>query len=701
MFTEEEKANFGKVTESLKKYRRAELSEENGRNLIQELYVDLLPDNQILNICKNPNTTYLIGRKGTGKSTIFQKLEDDIKKDNSKITCYIDVKTLFESTQSEYINDTRLKNNIPKEIISKYLLQRAFIKDVLHIIVQSVDEKYNLFERIFQSFKNNELKNKINTLLQKVDNNECLEKIEIPVLSDVQTKISNDIEKESESNTSGNISSNFSATPSVNSSLLSSDSMRQRTADMWCQEFGSIFVQIFKIKDYLSELKEILLILQIRHLYILLDDFSELEQDALKTFVDTILAPLNNWSEEFIKFKIACYPNRIYYGNIDPTKIDKINLDFYNLYSTIDREKMEEKAIDFTKRLLQNRFHFFCHKEPSFYFDTNLASIDNYYELLFQVSMNVPRCLGYIPFYCHQNTISYNKKVTKKDIEGAAQRYYQNQLEVFFDNKTHSLCTFEEKLSVIQQKTLLEIMIKRMKEIRQKIIKGEYKGKSYQENKTNPFTSHFYCFPELENLISTLELNFFITKYNEMSDRDGKNVDIYAINYGLIMKSNLRWGKPIEHRKYFIERPFNFNQTIEDFLKQSKNFECTNNNCKKKFPYEMKPMLEFTYMKCPDCHSPVIMVTIADLFKQEIENIKNPDNLPDIEYQILSTLFNSYQKGCNVKDLIEELDLSKQLIGVRAKNLEELGLVTRTRSENGRFIKITNKAIDQYFDRTN
>lgn len=80
---------------------------------------------------------------------------------------------------------------------------------------------------------------------------------------------------------------------------------------------------------------------------------------------------------------------------------------------------------------------------------------------------------------------------------------------------------------------------------------------------------------------------------------------------------------------------------------------------------------------------------------------KYPDNLPDIEYQILSTLFNSYQKGCNVKDLIEELDLSKQLIGVRAKNLEELGLVTRTWSENGRFIKITNKAIDQYFDRTN
>ena len=31
-----------------------------------------------------------------------------------------------------------------------------------------------------------------------------------------------------------------------------------------------------------------------------------------------------NWSEEFIKFKIAAYQGRIYYGDIDRTKIDEI-----------------------------------------------------------------------------------------------------------------------------------------------------------------------------------------------------------------------------------------------------------------------------------------------------------------------------------------------------------------------------------------
>ena len=94
---------------------------------------------------------------------------------------------------------------------------------------------------------------------------------------------------------------------------------------------------MFQIKDIISGIKETLSILKIRHLYILLDDFSEIDDDSIITFVDVILAPLNNWSEEFIKFKVAAYPNRIYYGKIDPGKIDTIKLDFYNLYSEFDR----------------------------------------------------------------------------------------------------------------------------------------------------------------------------------------------------------------------------------------------------------------------------------------------------------------------------------------------------------------------------
>ena len=109
---------------------------------------------------------------------------------------------------------------------------------------------------------------------------------------------------------------------------------------------------VFNIKEVLLRLKNILGRVGIKHLYVLVDDFSELPEDAMKVVVDTLLAPLNNWSEELIKFKIAAHPHRVYYGKIDKTKIDEIYLDIYRLYGTTDVSAMEEKAIDFTKRLV-------------------------------------------------------------------------------------------------------------------------------------------------------------------------------------------------------------------------------------------------------------------------------------------------------------------------------------------------------------
>ena len=79
----------------------------------------------------------------------------------------------------------------------------------------------------------------------------------------------------------------------------------------------------------------------------------------MTVFVDTVLAPLNNWSNELIKFKVAGYPGRIYLSKIDATKIDEIYLDTYKLYGLSDVTSMEDKAIDFTKRLIKNRFNYY------------------------------------------------------------------------------------------------------------------------------------------------------------------------------------------------------------------------------------------------------------------------------------------------------------------------------------------------------
>ena len=69
MFTQEEKDHFFDAIESLKKYRRADLLDDKGKNLLELLYTDLLPNDHILKKCIRENTTFLIGRKGVVSMT--------------------------------------------------------------------------------------------------------------------------------------------------------------------------------------------------------------------------------------------------------------------------------------------------------------------------------------------------------------------------------------------------------------------------------------------------------------------------------------------------------------------------------------------------------------------------------------------------------------------------------------------------------
>ena len=46
-----------------------------------------------------------------------------------------------------------------------------------------------------------------------------------------------------------------------------------------------------------------------------------------------------------------------------------------------------------------------------------------------------------------------------------------------------------------------------------------------------------------EKYLESLELNHFITKYEEKSNRDGKKVNVYCLNYGLAKKNNIIWGR--------------------------------------------------------------------------------------------------------------------------------------------------------------
>lgn len=88
-WTQKQKKQFADATQSLKLYRRAELTaDDDDKPLIEQLYVDPLPNDGIFTTMMRPNTTFLIGRKGTGKSTIFQRAQHEIRKQPKSISAY-------------------------------------------------------------------------------------------------------------------------------------------------------------------------------------------------------------------------------------------------------------------------------------------------------------------------------------------------------------------------------------------------------------------------------------------------------------------------------------------------------------------------------------------------------------------------------------------------------------------------------------
>src|SRR5690554_1165033 len=435
MLTEASRDSFYRAADSLKRFKRAEIKDEQERSLIETLYTDLLPENQVFKMILSDNTTFLVGRKGTGKSTIILRLESEYRKKDDYLPCYIDTKTVFESTKSEYQNIDYLKGRIPEEALGKYLVERSFIQSILKAVLKELDLRADSylkkFAKIMGLSRTEKVRSAIDSLRKKVDNNEHLKSIELPVINEYVGTISGVDEAERSSCKAYNDSGLLKVDPVRGSADLKAErslkrSDRAKQIESWEKQFSGALLKIFQIKEVIDEIRSILSMLKIKKLVIFLDDFSEVDEEILKNFVDVVLAPLNNWGDEFICFKVAAYPNRIHFGDIDKGKVDVIDLDFYNLYSNYDKNTMESLSLDFTKRLVATRIRYFSTETVDDYFDVSSSvTVDDYMDLLFKCSMNVPRIIGYLLFYCHQTHISLGRKITKSAIELAAQKYYE------------------------------------------------------------------------------------------------------------------------------------------------------------------------------------------------------------------------------------------------------------------------------------
>lgn len=669
--------DFLEFASSLKLIRKAEIEAE-GKNVIDNVYTDLLPNNGIINMVNLPRTSVLKGRKGTGKSTIFQKSQSDMLEKSDVVTIYIDVKTLYDNA-TPTLNVSSDIEQVDLEI-KKYFIYKNFLFEVINkanenftksIKSQSLFKRFKGFvARIYDDVNREfeEMRNNIDDVVKQIDMS-LYQKILIS-----EEKSENDVT---------NVGALISKSPEI---TLETENKK---GNLYKKEFISVMHQYFDIKKCLiNQFLKIRDILKVKYIYIYLDDYSEMDEEAQEIFMDWFVAPLNNTSEDFVKFKIATYPKRFYMGKLDNQKIDEINLDFYSaLYSYKNIVKMEEISLNYIKRLIKNRFEVFLPgKTINDYFD---IQEDELFELLFDMTLNIPRKIGFILSYCYTTHITLGKKITKVALNSAARRYYEEVTQGYFEANKYVIRAFNELATIENLKCLLEKIVS--KEQENNVIVNQ------QEKRGLP-TSHFIIDNNLCKLLDTLELNGYITTYNKLNDKDNLPSTLYALDYGLCQKHMIEYGRPKESslRKYYLERKFTFNNVVKEHFNSSQVLECPNGHM---FPFEDFDKLNSFGMICPQCAqtgryvkciTQITNINIIELIKTYADSTIRLND--DLEYGILSFLWYNESQSYSASEIAENLDCTYQLITKRADKLIDRELIKVDRKDKRRYFILTNWA---------
>uniref|UniRef100_UPI003561BF9E hypothetical protein n=1 Tax=Roseovarius sp. TaxID=1486281 RepID=UPI003561BF9E len=134
-------SKFLKISDTLRQYRRAELKdfeEDLGADPLKKLYCDPLPGDSILNTVTSSNTTFILGRKGTGKSTVFARAQSIYRNGNSVIPIYIDVKSLNDLAANREGFATSVEPGVDGSVLHAHLLRKKFLASVVSEIIASI-----------------------------------------------------------------------------------------------------------------------------------------------------------------------------------------------------------------------------------------------------------------------------------------------------------------------------------------------------------------------------------------------------------------------------------------------------------------------------------------------------------------------------------------------------------------------------------
>ena len=667
---------------SLIKSGRPDIVDDQNNNLIPQLYVDMYENDFILRQVLDDNHVLLKGRKGTGKSTIFLRAEQEISKDKHKISVYINLQSCYEEIKTA--NSDRENNSLTQ--------YRTF---------------YNFFVEIVKSITEK--------LSPKIGVQECDQ-----IISDIEhgKYIDADFQRSIEVTNS----TNQEYTASLNGSLTLS-SLNASTALDHKTQLGESTTQclhelrIFSIHEIINRIQNLLSKNKIYKVYLFLDDFSELNENNQKLVVDSLIAPIISSYNQIFKVKIAGYPSRTYLGNIDSSKLPTHCLDFYDVYekSSSTYTQVEELAINYIERTLQKRIEVYTNSQIqiSELFDLSKATLKDYLKTLFYSSAGIPRSLGYILTYCFLSSINQGRTITLSNIDNAAEKYYlDNILPDFFNDVRFKQSFYDDKnlLNQITQKNLLNKIVQKMQDIKRDVI-DEYSSQrlkkqlfieTLQENKkTTGYwfpTSHFFIRKEMEPLLKTLELYFIVNKFHEGSSREpGKKISIYGLNYGLCYEKRIDYGKPASRRAYDYWRQdeFDLSSFIPSAISDVEVRCCS--NCQKEYS-DIEYSIYEKYHICFQCGKKDTVVTINKFVEKLQDNIKvwKEKSLPNLYIDILRTLYNHLGEELSAFEIGQQVDKHHLAITRSMDKLVSMEYVTYHKTDK-RYYSITDTAVQKFF----
>ena len=721
--------SFFDVAESLRLYRRAEIKPKgngNKSNPLDKLYVDPLSSDGVLKTVMSDNTVFLIGRKGTGKSTIFAKAISNLSKENDVVSIYVDVKSIYDLISSGAYHDPKeLSSEVSSEVYATHMVRVAILTDILGKLIDEFTKEIGKLG-FWQSFVLNK-KEKITKAISKLKT--CLSHVNeggfdclvLPTLKKVSYTIKEANQNEGSlatklngslttkvsgeascSQTDGKSGANVKVGGESGLSLTSelSQFKKAMSSGEVYEEYSETLVRRYPFQEIISEIQTILDDAGMKKLFIFLDDFSEIDRLDQQLFVDVILSTLNNASNEYIKLKIAGYPGRVYYGGIDPGKVTNITIDFYDIYESVETQAIEDKACRYTKDLLEKRFDYYGVVVEDF-FDLSAISMDDYFKLFFKVSFNVPRIVGYILYELYKDRITHGDKINAKSIELAAKKYYETTIVAYFNTLSkYAKEPFESKVDRDLQKRLMDFIVKLSKDNKAGIRKGQIGG-TYFSGLNVISSSHFVVADELTDVMSSLEANFIVSRYKKIRNKESKTVFVYALFYGLCVSERIDWGYPEgrKYRAYFQQRCFDYSARIHQFLSSKRSFVCT--ECGHVMPDDKDTVakLEYYNFLCNRCMKGTMkkQSVVSKQLSACLSDCANEDiTLERIELDILSALYQSGQQIA-AAELAGLLDTNQQLIGKRTKKLRELGLVQQSKYGGKTMNSLTASAIELYF----